>query len=262
MFLDTIKEHIPPGADWMPLAAASVIAIIGLVFMVKGARLAPILAALIFAGLGALFGPLLSNWFGTPLWPSVAGAGAAGLLLGIVLFRLWLALLVGACLTLAALAVYGGQTLREPLNGYLSAGLDREKQLVTLPDAGSPLAPSTDWQKEAAGLWSYLGQNVPNFQNSVWAIMASAGLAGLIFGLLMPKLARAFWAASLGTALLAAAVSAVIHLRWPAATPWLQRDGLIVAAVLWAISLAYNWADVHDVRLKKPAPADAKKAPA
>jgi len=260
MFLNTIKEHIPPGAEWMPLAATAVVALIGLVFMVKGARLAPVLAALVFALVGGLAGSLLATLFATPLWPTAAGCSAVGLLLGVVLFRVWFALLVAACLALVSLAVYGGQVLREPLDSYLSAGLDREKQLVTLPEAGSPVAPSSDWQKEAAGLWAYLGEQVPNFQTSVWAIVVSTGLAGLIFGLLLPKIARALWAASLGTALLALAVGTAVQLRCPDHMPWLQCEGLIVAAALWVLSLAYNWADVHGVRLKKPAKGGAAKA--
>jgi hypothetical protein len=184
------------------------------------------------------------------------------LLLGIVLFRVWLALLVGGCLALVSLAVYSQQVLRGPLNDYLSAGLDRQQQLVTLPPANGAVAPGADWQKELAALWGYLGGNVPNFQVSILAIAASAGVAGLIFGLLLPKLARAVWAASLGTLLLGLAVGTATQLHWPDRMPWLQREGLIVAAVLWVISLAYNWADVHSLRLKKSAPPPARQATA
>jgi hypothetical protein len=262
MLLDTVKAYIPPGSEWMPLAASGVVALIGLVFMVKGARLAPVLAALVFAAIGGLAGPLVAPMLSAPLWPTVAGCSAAGLLLGVVLFRVWLALLVAACLALVAMTVYGGQVLRDPLNDYLSAGLDREKQLVTLPDAGSPVTPSAKWQKELAGLWSYLGANVPNFQDSVWAIMGSTGVAGLIFGLLLPKLARAFWAASTGTALLFLAVGTVVQLHWPNYVPWLWREGLVVAAGLWALSLVFNWVDVRGVRLKKAGAPAAKAAAA
>jgi len=262
MLLDTVKEHLPPGAEWAPLAAAGVLAAIGLLFMVKGARLAPVLAALVFAGAGAALGPLLSSWFQIPLWPTVGGCAAAGLLLGVILFRIWLALLVGGCLAVVSLAVYSGQVLRIPLNDYLSAGLDRQQQLVTLPQAGSPLAPSTDVQKELVGLWTFLDGKVPNFQTSVLAIVGSAALAGLIFGLLLPKLARAFWAASFGTLLLTFAAGSAVQLHWPQHMPWLLNQGLIVAGILWLISLAYNWADVHHAGLKKSEPAPAKPATA
>lgn len=262
MVFDALKEHIPPGAEWVPLAAAGLTAAIGLVFMVKGARLAPYLAALVFAALGAGAGPLIAHYGGTPLWPTVAGAGAVGLVLGVLLFRVWLAVLVGTCLTLASLSIYSGQVLRNPLNEYLTAGLNSEQQLVTLPDAANAAA-STDWQAKLTDLWNYLGTHVPNFQVSIVAIAISAGLAGLVFGLALPKMARAFWAASFGTALLAVAALAIMQVSWPAGKEWLSgQRGLIVAGALWLISLIYNWADVHGLRAPKPPPAEPKQATA
>ena len=260
MLLDTLKEHVPPGAEWAPLVAAAVTAAIGLVLMVKGARLAPALAALACAGLGGAAGPFAAPLLGTPLWPTVIASGAIGLILGVVFFRIWLGVLVGAFLMLAATGVYGGQVLREPLNAYLSAGLDREKQLVTLPQADGAVAQRLDWQQEAAGLWSYLGENVPNFQASFYAVVISTGLAGLIFGLLLPKLSRAFGAASLGTVLLALAACAAVQLRWPEEAARLVQWGPLVAGVLWVLSLVYNWLDVHGARPKKRAAAEPKHA--
>jgi hypothetical protein len=259
LLLSTLKEHISPGAEWVPLAAAGAIALIGLVFMVKGARLAPLLAALALGALGSAAGSLAARGFDLPFWPALGGGTALGLILGVLLFRVWLALLVGACLAAVSLGVYGTQVLRGPLDSYLSAGLDRERQLVTLPDASSPAA---NWRHELSGLWSHLGSNVPNFQMSVWAIVASTGLAGLAFGLLLPKLARAFWAASVGTGLLVLAACAAVKLRWPDHATWLQHEGLTIAAGLWLISLAYNWVDVRGIRMKKNAGGNAQKAPA
>lgn len=262
MLLDALKEHVPPGAEWAPLAAAAVTAVIGVVLMLKGARLAPALAALVLAGLGGAVAPFAAPVLGTPLWPTTIASGAIGLILGVIFFRVWLGVLVGGFLMLAAIGAYGGQVLREPLNAYLSAGLDREQQLVTLPQADSPVAQTMDWQQEAAGLWSYLGDNVPNFQASFYAVVISTGLAGLIFGLLLPKLSRAFGAASLGTVLLALAVCAAVQLRWPAEGARLVQWGPLVASVLWAVSLIFNWLDVHGARPKKRAVAEPKSAAA
>jgi hypothetical protein len=262
MLLDTVRQHIPPGAEWMPLAATAVVALVGLVFMVKGARLAPVLAALVLGAIGGFAAPLVARLLNLPLWPAVTACSAAGLLLGVILFRLWLALLVGGCLALVSLGAYWHQSLRDPLNDYLSAGLDRDKQLVTLPEAGSPATPSAQWQTELADLWSYLSVQVPNFQASFWALVGSTGLAGLIFGLLLPKLARAFWAATIGTALLYLATGTILQLHWPHLVPWLQRQGLLVVAGLWALSLVFNWADVRGVRPKKAAAPAAKPAAA
>lgn len=246
--LETFNQHLPPGTAWVPLAAAGVTAGLGLLFLVKGARLAPVLAAFAFAAIGASVGPLVSKWFGTPLWPTIAASCAAGVLLGIVLFRLWFALLVSACLTGGAIALYGTQTLQVPLSEYLSKGFDTERQLVTLPQPADEVLKNTQWGAELAQLWAFLGQKVPAFQTSFFAILITTGLAGLIFALLLPRLARSFWAATVGTVLFLPAIYALAHAEWPAAADWLNKWGLIVAAFLWAASLACNLADMLGFR--------------
>lgn len=261
MMLDTVNQHIPPDAIWLPWAISGVTAVAGLVFMVKGARLAPILAALVFAVLGAGAGAFVPALLATPMWPTVAIGGVVGLLLGILLFKLWLAALVGVCLMAASLTVYSGQVLREPLHAYVAQGLDAERHMITLPEASGVDGVHPDWRAEVTQLWQYLSENVPNFQASVLAIALSTGLAGLIFGLLLPKLARAFWAASLGTLLFVAAVMGIVQMHFPAVAEWLGRWGLLLAATMWAISLAYNLVDMQQPRTKTaPAPPAPAKA--
>jgi hypothetical protein len=260
MLSDAMKHHIPPGSEWLPMAIAVAVALVGLVFMVKGARLAPLLAAIVFGGLGGVAGPCLAHLISAPLWPTVAASSAAGLVLGLVLFRLWLAILVGACLSLASLGLYTEQVLRHPLNNYLASGLDREQQLVTLPEAQPAGAAAATWQSELGGVWSHLSTNVPHFQASFFAIVISTGLAGVLFALLFPKVARAFWAASLGTGLLLLAVYGLAQLRWPAARDWINQWGLILFGVLWCISILYNLVDIQGVRLRKTPAADKRAA--
>ncbi len=254
MIFNTLNQHIPPGAGWIPLTAAAVIALFGFVFLVKGARLAPILASVCFGLLGAATGKLVSAPLSTPLWPTIGVCTAVGLVLGVLLLRLWLAVLAGVCLILVGLSVYTGQVLREPLNKYLTSGLDHDNQLVTLPGGPAETGQSAGWQAQARDLWTHLSSSVPNFQPSFYTIVLSAGLAGLVLGLLLPRVTRAFWAASLGTGLLLIAVSGAAHACWPVALPWVTQWGLLVAGVLWGISLLYNLADLG-VFGKKPAPA-------
>lgn len=258
VIFNAINHHATTGTRSAATAAATVTGLIGLILLVKGARLAPVLAALALAGLGAALGFFVSDLAATPLWPTVAAAGAVGLLLGLVLFKLWLAILVAACLIFGSLCLYSGQVLREPLNEYLSAGLDRERELVTLPAASENAGQPVSWRAEAASLWSYLGQNVPNFQVSLLAIVVSTGLAGLVLGLLLPNVARAFWGASLGTLLTMASACGLSGVYWPASAGWLSRWGLVVAGVLWVVALLYNLADVHGLRLRKPASQPGK----
>ena len=258
--LQAVNEHVPSGAAWIPVAVLAGLAALGLILMAKGARLAPWFAALILGGVGAGAGSAIAGAAGTPLWPTVAACGVVGLALGIVLFRIWLALLVSTCLIIAALGVYGAQQLREPLNAYLSRGLDVQKQEVTLPGAPETEAARTTAQAELSGLWSHLTATVPTFQSSFYTILALAGLAGLVIGFVTPKIARAFWAATIGTALAMVAAYGLVQSCWPAGSAWLGQWGLIVAAVLWGMSLVCNWADVHGLRPKKPATTTAKPA--
>ncbi len=250
MILETVRQHVTPETGWIPVLVIGVTGLAGLVLMAKGARLAPALAAALFGLVGAVAGGLLPRFVGTPFWPTVAVSGVVAAILGVLLFRVWMAILVAACLVVPALGFYGGRVLREPVNAYLAAGLDRQNRLVTLPDAP---AQHPNWQAELSGLWAHLSQTVPSFQVSVFAITISTALAGVIFGLLLPKLARAFWAASFGTLLVMLAFGAVAELYWPTASPWLQRWGLPAATAVWALALLWNFADIQGLRPKKAA---------
>jgi len=249
--LETVTKHLPPDAEWMPLAIAGTATVVGLLFMVKGAKLAPALAAIAFAGVGGFGGAFASHAFNFPLWPAVIVTGVVGLVLGIVLFRLWFALLVAGCLTVAALGAYGGQVLGPPLNEYQARGLQVTETgpEVTLPEpATAGLQP---WQNELGQLWAFLGDRVPSFHTSVYSIAGTAALAGLVFALLLPKAARAFWAATTGVLLFMPAVFMLLATFWPHGAGRLQQWGLLITAVLWSISLMYNLADMLGWRGKK-----------
>jgi hypothetical protein len=50
--LDTLRQHLPPEASWIPVLILAVVAAAGLVLMAIGARLAPVVGALAFACAG------------------------------------------------------------------------------------------------------------------------------------------------------------------------------------------------------------------
>jgi hypothetical protein len=189
-------------------------------------------------------------------------SGALGLALGFGLFRFWLALLVAFCLIGAALSFYGGQVLHEPLNEYLSQGYDAQNELVTLLEPEEALPAQPNWREELSGIWAYLGERVPQFQTSFVAIVLTTGLAGLLFGLLLPKTARAVWAATAGLGLFLPAVYVLLRQYAPSAAGWLEHGGLIVAALLWSGSLVYNLADMHEKRPKRQGEARGRPAEA
>ncbi|MCK4340871.1 MAG: hypothetical protein KAY37_04020 [Phycisphaerae bacterium] len=251
--LDLLTLQISPGIAWAPQAGAVVLAVVGLVFLIKGAKLAPVLIALLSAGLCALAGSLVTCWLPVPLWPTVAVAGILGLVLALKFSKVLFALLMTICLVTASLGLYGGHVLERPIQDYFSKGLDLENESspVSLLDPDEALPAQLPLDTELSGLWTHLGESVPTFKASLVAIVLTTALAGLIFGLLLPKAARAFWAATVGTGLLLPAVYVILHGYWPAGAAWLGRWSVLVAALLWGLSLVYNLNDITEKRPKK-----------
>jgi len=259
---DTLTKQLSPDVSWAPIGGALLSAALGLVFMVKGARLAPVLAALVFAGLGAATGTVLAFALNLPFWPTAVVAGTIGLVLGIVLFRLWFALLVAGCMIAGGVSLYTGHSLVPALKDYPARGLTATDLggAVTLPEPQTLEPGGMSWQREFADLWAHLDRHVPNFRTNLTTVIIVTGLSGLIFGLLLPRAARAFWAATTGTLLFVPAALAVLHTAHSQAAAWLSRWLTLLAAVLWSMSFVYNLADVLEWRPKKR--AAARTAPA
>jgi hypothetical protein len=261
LLLDALRQHIPSGATWLPLAGMVVSGAMGVLFLVKGAKLAPWLAAAALALLGAGGGTYVAHLFGAPSGLSAAIGGLAGLVLGYLLFRVLLALLVAGCLVSVALTLYSTNVLRGPVDQYLTRGFDAQTQQISLQSVDAAIAAPITPQAELAGLWNHLTQSVPNLQLSIAAIVLSTGVAGMVFGLLLPKLARAFWAASFGAALLGVASYALVHTQWPQCQPHFRQWGVIALLAVWIVSLLFNVADMHGgVRLRKSASHPQKPA--
>jgi hypothetical protein len=267
MVLDAFTQHIPATGDWMPLAGMVATTLFGLILLLRGAKLAPLLAALTFVGLGGIGGSFLGSWLGVPVWPSIVVTGVLGFIIGLVLFRFWLALLLAGCFCIAALSVYYTQILNPHMAGFTSRGIE-DGRWITLPgpEAGTNEAAAAVTQ-DLSDLWAYLGQNVPNFHASFAAVVLSAGLAGLVFGLLLPKASRALWAASAGTLFLVGGLVALLEVMAPSALGWLVSLGAwgwLIVGMAWAASLVYNLLISREKRPKKPAEdeGEAEAAPA
>ncbi len=259
MLFDTLRQHLPAETGWVAVLALAICAAAGLVLLVIGARLAPILGALAFAFVGGYGASFLATAIGTPLWPTVVGGGVIGLGLGFALYRVWVALLVATSVMSIALGVYGNHSLRTPLQKYLSEELAPTTQLVTLKDAATATsAPAV--QAELAKAWLYLAAHVPNFQASALTIAIATGLAGFIFGLLVPRAASALLAATIGAALVGTGMFGVVHLAFPAQKDLLTQWGPIVIAAVWGIALVFNLADMYGLKPKKPLAAPPRAA--
>lgn len=255
--LDTLTQHMPGGAQWMYAGIVGSM-LFGLALMAKGAKFAPTLAAVAFAGLGGLGGSFVAHWLGTPVWVTMGCCGLIGLIGGLVFFRIWLAVLLGSSFALGSLGLYYVKVLDAPLAEY---GRQADQPfVVTLPESADLSATA-----ESARIWGYLAENVPNFQTSFLAILISTVAAGVVFGLLMPKAARAIWAASAGTVFFLTGLIMLLntiapHLqdRLVSLGPW----GWVIVGSLWTSSLVYNLHDCREKRPQKDADADSKKGKA
>ncbi len=262
MAYDAAMQHIPHAVVWVPQVGTAVVGVLGLALLIKGARLFPAIIALIFMGGGGLAGTYVADAFGTMLWPTVIVLGVVGFALGYFLFKVWLAALVGGCLAAIALTLYGAKVVSPHIENFSSSNLKVEQGVmgVSIPDSGAaPVANGTpsSWAEQA---WTHLSTVVPNFQTSFWTILVSVGLAGLVFGFLLPKVARSLVAATVGSVLFLIAVLMLLRANWPGALQAIDQLGewrWIIITGLWGISLLYNLFDFH----RKPRPAASVEEP-
>ncbi len=265
MVLDAFTQHIPATGNWLPLGGMLATVLFGLILLLRGAKLAPLLAALTFLGLGGIGGSFIGTWLNVPVWPAIVVAAVLGFVIGLVLFRFWLALLLAGCSCAAALSVYYVRILNPYVANFTADNYDAETRLVTLPVADAVAGTADTPGQQLGQLWAYLGQNVPNFHASFAAIVLSAGLAGLVFGLLLPKVSRALWAASAGTLFLLGGLVALLEVTAPSALGWLVSLGAwgwVIVGIAWAASLVYNLLLSREKRPKKPATDDGEAEPA
>jgi hypothetical protein len=262
--LETATQHLPPSAAWLPYATIGLLALLGLVLLLKGGRLAPFMIALGFLCCGSMVGWLVGPRFGVGEWPALAIGAVVGFGIGLALFKIWLALLTATGFVAGALILYGVNVLAPFLQAYTIQGYNAGEAAVgiTLPTAGPTEATSAP-HGELSQLWSYLSANVPTFQPSFWAIVGSTGLAGLLVGLLLPRVSRALLAAAggVGCSLLALVVG--LKALWPEALAWLESLGAwtwaIVAAV-FVLALLRNFFDLRRVPARSPARAQSSAA--
>ena len=264
---ETMIDHLklPGGYKWAPTAVFAVVSGFGLMLLLRGARWAPGLAGLTFVAISGLGGSFLARAIGTPFWPTVGVTGVVGLVLGLSMFRFWQAVLLAACCIIAGFSVYFVRTLN-PEVAIWRAGLPESG--VALQPAGTIAGenrPSA--MSELNSLWQHLDANVPDFATTSLVLLLSTGLAGLVFGLLLPRASRALWAASLGTLIFGVGATALLRQFAPEPLSWLLADNMrawgVVGAV-WMISLALNLVTCRQRPAKKPkqGEAPAKNEPA
>lgn len=251
---DALARLVPGDSGWLPIGGAAGAALVGLLLVLKGAKLAPALTALITAGAGGWAAAYAASLLSVPFWPATIVGVALGGVLGVALFRIWMSIMVAGCFIAAAMAFYGAKVLSPHLQQYAA-----ERRALLPADAAPAIL------GEVGDAWNYLSQNVYNFQPSVYAIVLSSGIAGIVFGLLVSAAARALWAATFGTLLALVGTCVVLKLLAPAALDWLASIGgwgwTLVAGV-WAFGLIHNFLDVRRRRPKRVTDDSAEPDPA
>jgi hypothetical protein len=258
--LDTLYQHIPALQSIGAYAGLAGAGIGGLILLLYGARLLPGLMTITFVLGGGALGAYVSRAFGVPLWPSVAVAGLGCGAIGYLFTRLWIASLLGATLVSIGLITYYAQSLTPHVDAFLHGGA--QDTTVTLRPAGEVQAERASPSLVLIELRDYLGKNVPGFYTNITLIAVLAGLAGLVFGILLPLPTRALWSATAGSLLLLVASTGLLRELWPAGLQTLSSFGSIgwvVVGAVWLGSLLFN---LRDGWPKKVVAAEAEPAPA
>lgn len=265
-FLATWQDHVklPEQWAWAAVGVPALLALGGLMMMIRGARWAPGIlgTAFLIGGLavGRAFSQSLTNL------PPIATVGLSGLLalvIGVWMFRLWQAVMLGTVTASAGLLVYYARELTPAVSQWLGDG-----QNITLRPAGSVVGaeqPARSMLTEAQSLWTHLATNVSGFEFNFWTVVAVAGVAGLAFGWLLPRTSRALWAATLGTIGCGIGTTGVMQKLAPEAMNWmLAHNTAAWATVLgaWAVSFAINYASVRPRPPRTPDPEQEPAAPA
>ncbi len=234
----SLAHHYLAGLySWAPAAASACLLVGAALILWRGAQLAPLIAAGVGVYGGSELGAALSGWFGWPMLPTAIAAAIVGGAFGIVLTKVLVAAFLGLCAALVGVGVYAGQVLY-PV--YLDYARGEDLQ-VSLPAADAAPAGNVLWVVPQ-GLWDYLNANTTALQFSLGVITLATLGAGLAFGMLMPRLARAVTAATAGAMLLVIGLFSASELtgmreRLLSLGPWTWA----ALAVVWAIALLSNY---------------------
>jgi hypothetical protein len=236
--LQMVQTHvrIPENLQWVPAVLAAFALISGLITIVRGGRSAPGIVAVVFLVVGGAGGYYLAGQIATPAWLTAGIIGLVAGVLGLALFRLWQALLLGGVAMLAAMGVFAAYSLTPEISAW-SDGVAPADIAFDLKPAGTIVGEQrASVGQELASLWTHLDMNVPSFQLKVWSVLGSSGLAGLIFGLLLPRASRALWVSALGTLMIGSGVAGLLEQLAPAQLEWLVANphlGWVAVGIVW-----------------------------
>ncbi len=241
---------LPAEYAWAPSAGLAVLTLLGLIMLARGAQWAPGLAGMLFGVLFGGVGTALAGKVGLPPVPTGLVAGVVGLGAGFMLFKLLQALIMSACLAVLAVGVYYARVLTPEVHNWLSRGVQGAE--LTLPAAGTVVGDGPHWSVELNSLWTHLTGAVPQFQMTLFGLIAVLGLAGFVLGWLLPALSRALWAATLGTTLVGIGVFGLLGQYAGSTFESLRANPNAVLGALGGLwLLAFGW-NLFCTRRRKP----------
>lgn len=256
------QVDLPDHLWWAPTAVAGMTLLIGLITIWRGARWARGSMSSGLALIGGVGGYFLAVQIATPVWITTLIGGVVGAAVGVLFFRLWQALLLGGVAAGAALGAFAVFSLTPAIQSWTD-GQPVDGIHATLKPAGTVVGEHQPTVAEQArSLWQHLNTTVPNFAMKFWGVLLSSGLAGLVFGLLLPRTSRALWVATIGTMLLGSGAAGIMNAYAPDALAWLGQQPMwswgIVGAT-WLIAFVYA---LRSTRPRSRASADESEQPA
>jgi len=242
--VELVRYHAPV-IDAQRTAFAGVCAVVlGGLITLYGARLTRLVVVLLLAGGGAAVGWRMGTTLGVaPPVTAVVAAVVAALVAGL-LYRLWAAVLSAAMLVMVALSVYGARVAWPQIEAFeatLTGGNAEQIELVSDAQQQSNLNP--ELRERLGRFWGFLKQQHPAVEQEGGLVIAAAGGAGLLMGLMLPRLAMTLWLSLVGVAMTASGVLTLLGCYRPA---WLaqiaareQVAGLVVGGV-WVVVLLWH----------------------
>jgi hypothetical protein len=245
--LQTVLDGIPAAGQAALLTALGV----GLVLWFFGRRLAKPVCALTGVALGAAAGFVTAQAMGaTGLALAISiGGGVIGLILGALLFRLFMALSFAVVLAIALPAAALAWRGEAPPPVQTRAVQDQFVDLTRPPRSETQPQPTLherlaavyqQQREEARAWWDGLG----NRQHMVKIAAGIGALAGLLVGLLLPRLAASVKSALLGGALMLVSAWQLLRLHaagWAEHVPHGPRAIVTAVGLITILGVLVQW---------------------
>ena len=255
--MEAARQHLSAGYAWTPWMTSAAVIFGAVIVLLKGARLVRWIISGGFLVAGGWAGAEIAHRAALPFWPTMLITAAVAVIVGALLARLWLAVMLAGCAAGGSLALYYAKVLDPVLRRFNDEGV----ATVTLAEPGEATTALGGIVSRAQ--WEFLSANVSHLQMSLMAIVISTMLAGLVFGLLLPRFSRAVSAATAGTLALLVGVYGLSHLLgWQDQLLQLGSWTWFATGGVWLFSLLYNLLDEHRATRRAQPKGDADEAAA